>query len=151
MQVILLEKVQNLGALGDQVNVKPGHGRNFLIPRGKAVPATTANRQKFEARRAELEASAQKELAAAQTRAEQLKALALDITVIAGDEGRLFGSVGTRDIAEALKNRGVEIDKSSVLLPNGALRQLGEHMVEIQLYADLRAAVKINLIPKAAE
>ena len=149
MQVILLEKIQNLGSLGDQVNVKPGHGRNFLIPQAKAVPANEKNRKHIEARRAELEEVAKKELAAAQRVAEQLEKVALDMTAKAGAEGRLFGSIGTRDIVAALATKDITVAKSNILLPNGAIRQLGEHDVEIQLHSDLRVAVKINLTAAA--
>ncbi|HNI63480.1 MAG TPA: 50S ribosomal protein L9, partial [Agitococcus sp.] len=137
MEVILLEKVANLGALGTKVNVKPGYGRNFLIPQGKAVPATKANLEAFEARRAELERQEAETLAAAQARAEQLATLAVVIAAKSGDEGKLFGSVGTRDIAEAVTAAGVAVNKLEVRLPNGALRNTGEYKIALQLHSDV--------------
>lgn len=128
MEVILLENISNLGALGDKVNVKAGFGRNYLVPQGKAVPATANNIAEFEARRADLEAAAAATLAAAETRAEAINALGLiSIPANAGEEGKLFGSVGTRDIADAITAAGCEVDKSEVRLPEGALRDLGEY------------------------
>ncbi len=126
MQVILLDKIANLGGLGDQVVVKSGFARNFLFPKGKAVPATKANIETFEARRADLEAKIAEELVAAQARAEKLEALA-EVTLVskAGDEGKLFGSIGTRDIAEAISAVGVEVAKSEVRLPLGTIRETG--------------------------
>jgi len=129
MDVILLEKVKNLGSLGARVSVKPGYGRNFLIPKGKAVPATEANIAAFDARRAELERQEAETLAAAQARAAQLAEIAVVIAAKSGDEGKLFGSVGTRDIAEAITAAGVTVDKSEVRLPNGAIRNTGEYTV----------------------
>ena len=119
MEIILLEKIKNLGALGAKVVVKSGYGRNFLIPQGKAVPATEKNVAEFEARRAELEAKANTVLADAQARGERISALAVVIAAKAGDEGKLFGSVGTRDIAEAISGLGETVDKSEVRLPEG--------------------------------
>ncbi len=121
MQVILLEKVHNLGGLGDLVKVKPGYGRNFLIPQGKAAPATTQNVAKFEARRAELEKAAQEALKVGQARADQLKDVVISLTAKAGEEGKLFGSIGTRDIADAITAKGVKVQKSEILLPNGVI------------------------------
>jgi large subunit ribosomal protein L9 len=147
MEVILLENIGNLGALGDKVDVKPGYGRNFLIPQGKAVPATEDNVAKFEARRAELEAAAADTLAAAAARGEALTALgSVDIAATAGEEGKLFGSVGTRDIAEALTAAGCEVDKAEVRLPEGAIRELGEFEIMIQLHAEVTASVAINIV-----
>ena len=146
MDVILLEKVKNLGALGARVTVKPGYGRNFLIPQGKAVPATAANVASFEARRAELERQEAEVLAAAQSRAEQLASLAVVIAAKSGDEGKLFGSVGTRDIAEAITAGGVAVDKSEVRLPNGALRNTGEYMVTLHLHTDVNAEVSVTIV-----
>jgi large subunit ribosomal protein L9 len=147
MDVILLENIGNLGGLGDKVNVKPGYGRNFLIPQGKAVPATEANVAEFEARRAELEAAAAEQLAAAQARAEQLGALEpVQIEANAGEEGKLFGSVGTRDIAEAVSAAGCAIDKAEVRLPEGALRELGEFEVAIQVHSEVTAEVTIAVV-----
>ena len=146
MDVILLEKVKNLGALGARVTVKPGYGRNFLIPQGKAVPATAANVASFEARRAELERQEAEVLAAAQSRAEQLASLAVVIAAKSGDEGKLFGSVGTRDIAEAITAGGVAVDKSEVRLPNGALRNTGEYTVTLHLHGDVNAEVSVTVV-----
>ncbi|HIF9252247.1 TPA: 50S ribosomal protein L9 [Photobacterium damselae] len=147
MQVILLDKIANLGGLGDQVNVKAGYARNFLIPQAKAVMATKANVEMFEARRAELEAKVAEQQAAAQARAEALNALeAVVIASKAGDEGKLFGSIGTRDIADAVTAAGVALVKSEVRLPEGALRTTGEFEVSIQLNSDVFATVKLNVI-----
>ena len=147
MEVILLENIGNLGALGDTVVVKPGYGRNFLIPQGKAVPATQDNVAKFETRRAELEAAAAETLAAAQARGEALTALeAVNIAATAGEEGKLFGSVGTRDIADALTAAGCEVDKSEVRLPEGVIRELGEYEIMIQVHAEVSASVAIHIV-----
>ena len=149
MEVILLENISNLGGLGDKVDVKAGFGRNYLIPQGKAVPATEAASAEFEARRAELEAAAATALGAAETRAEGINALGLiSIPANAGEEGKLFGSVGTRDIAEALTAAGCDVDKSEVRLPEGALRELGEYEVAIQVHGDVSAMVAIAVIPE---
>ncbi|MGB0734045.1 MAG: 50S ribosomal protein L9, partial [Pontibacterium sp.] len=126
MEVILLDKIGKLGGLGDKVKVKAGFGRNYLIPQGKAVPATATNVAEFEARRAELEAAAAEAIAAATARAEQLNEKEVTIASKAGDEGKLFGSIGTRDIADAITAAGVEVAKSEVRLPEGALRNVGE-------------------------
>ena len=147
MEVILLENIGNLGALGDKVDVKAGYGRNFLIPQGKAVPATGDNVAKFEARRAELETAAAETLAAAAARGDAMSALgSIDIAATAGEEGKLFGSVGTRDIAEALTAAGCEVDKAEVRLPEGVIRELGEFEVMIQLHAEVTASVAINIV-----
>lgn len=147
MEVILLENIGNLGVLGDKVVVKAGYGRNFLIPKGKAVPATEGNSAEFEARRAELEAAAATVLAQAQGRGEALEALdTLSIGANAGEEGKLFGSVGTRDIAEAITAAGVEVDKSEVRLPEGALRELGDFDIAIQVHGEVTATVAISVI-----
>ncbi len=147
MEVILLENVGSLGALGDKVDVKPGYGRNFLIPQGKAVPATEDNVAKFEARRAELEAAAAAALEAAQKRADALTGLeAVQIAATAGDEGKLFGSIGTRDIAEAITAAGCEVDKAEVRLPAGVIRELGEYEIMVQLHGDVAATVAIEVI-----
>ncbi len=147
MQIILLDKVANLGSLGDQVEVKSGYARNFLFPQGKAVPATAANVSKFEERRAELEAKLAADLEAAQQRAEQVNALAaVVITSKAGDEGKLFGSIGTRDIADAVTAAGVAVKKSEVLLPNGTLREVGEYSVELHLHSDVFATVTVQVV-----
>lgn len=147
MQVILLEKVRNLGALGDQVNVRSGYGRNFLIPQGKAVPATPANVEHFQEKRAELEKKAADQLAAAQARLASLVALErVVIPAKAGDEGKLFGSIGTRDIADAVSAAGVELQKSEVLLPNGALRSVGEFEIQVQVHSDVMGEITISIV-----
>jgi large subunit ribosomal protein L9 len=147
MEVILLENISKLGKLGQTVNVKAGFGRNFLIPQGKAVHATEINTAAFEARRAELEAAAAALLAAAQLRADAINALGLiSIAANAGEEGKLFGSVGTRDIAEAIVALGFEVDKSEVRLPSGALRELGEYEIAIQIHGDVTAMVAVAVI-----
>ncbi|MDH5324722.1 MAG: 50S ribosomal protein L9 [Gammaproteobacteria bacterium] len=146
MNVILLEKVHKLGNLGDNVSVKAGYGRNFLIPKGIAVPATADNVAKFEARRAELEKVAGEKLAAAEARKQQLTDLVVTIQHKAGDEGKLFGSVGTPDIADAINNAGVEVAKREVRLPQGVIRQVGEHNIDIELHSDVVATIKINVV-----
>lgn len=147
MEVILLEKVRNLGALGERVKVKAGYGRNFLVPKGKAVYATADNVKKFEARRAELETLEADALKAAQEKQKALADLAIvTIATKAGDEGKLFGSVGTRDIAKAITDAGVAVDKSEVALPLGVLRNVGEYDIEIELHGDVSAMVKINIV-----
>jgi large subunit ribosomal protein L9 len=149
MEVILLENISNLGGLGDKVDVKAGFGRNYLIPQGKAVPATAAHTAEFETRRAELEAAAAASLSSAEVRAAAVNALGLiSIEANAGEEGKLFGSVGTRDIAEAVTAAGCEIDKSEVRLPEGALRDLGEYEIAIQIHGDVTASVAIAVIPE---
>ncbi|AWK44098.1 50S ribosomal protein L9 [Photorhabdus laumondii subsp. laumondii] len=150
MQIILLDKVANLGSLGDQVNVKPGYARNYLVPQGKAVPATKKNIEFFEARRAELEANLANVLATAEARAEKINALgSVTIASKAGDEGKLFGSVGTRDIADAVTAAGVEVSKSEVRLPNGVLRTIGEHEVNFQVHSDVFAKLNVNIVAEA--
>ncbi|GLZ85324.1 50S ribosomal protein L9 [Metapseudomonas resinovorans] len=146
MEVILLEKIANLGNLGDKVNVKSGYGRNFLLPKGKATAATAANVAAFEARRAELEKQAADKKAAAETRAAQLSELEVTITASAGDEGKLFGSIGTHDIADALTAAGVPVAKAEVRLPNGTIRQVGEYDVALHLHTDVEAAVKLIVV-----
>ncbi|GAB1437998.1 50S ribosomal protein L9 [Providencia sp.] len=147
MQVILLDKVANLGSLGDQVNVKSGYARNFLVPQGKAVPATKKNVEFFEARRAELEAKLADVLAAAQARAAAVTALgSVTLASKAGDEGKLFGSIGTRDIADAITAAGVTVAKSEVRLPNGVLRTTGDHEVHFQLHSDVFAELNVIIV-----
>lgn len=146
MDVILLQRIKNLGALGDKVSVKSGYGRNYLIPQGKAVSATEANSAAFEARRAELERQEAALLASAQQRAEQLGEVNVVITAKAGDEGKLFGSIGTRDIADALTASGLEVDRTEVRLPNGALRNTGEYNIAVQLHHDVMAEVLVTII-----
>ncbi len=150
MNVILLDKIANLGNLGDQVSVKAGYARNFLLPQGKAVVANAANVEVFEARRAELEAKLAAELAAANERAE--KVVALGTVVIAskaGDEGKLFGSIGNRDIADAVTAAGVELAKSEVRLPLGAIRVAGEYEIDVQLHTEVKAVVKLSVVAEA--
>ena len=150
MEIILLDKIANLGGLGDQVTVKSGYARNFLFPTGKAVPATKDNVEKFEQRRAELEAKIADALANAETRAEKLSSLeTIIIAAPAGDEGKLFGSVGTRDIAEAISAAGVEVVKSEVKLPTGTLREIGEYDIDVQVHGDVTATVKLSIIAEA--
>jgi len=146
MNVILLEKVGKLGSLGDKVTVKSGYGRNFLIPFGKAVPANDANVAEFETRRAELEKVAAEKMAGAEKRAEKLNELAVTIVSKAGDEGKLFGSIGTRDIADAVSAAGVEIAKSEVKLPEGSLRTVGDFEIAVQLHSDVTAIVKLAVV-----
>lgn len=149
MEVILLENISNLGNLGDKVDVKAGFGRNYLIPQGKAVPATEDAVAQFEARRAELEASAAEALAAAEARGAELNALQLiTIAANAGEEGKLFGSIGTRDIADAVIAAGVEIDKAEVRLPEGALREVGEYEVDIQVHGEVTATIAVAVVPE---
>ena len=143
MEVILLEKVENLGNLGDRVKVRPGYGRNFLIPSGKATPATEEHIKAFEARRAELEKAAADALAKAEARREQLVGLSITIRAKAGDEGKLFGSVGTTDIAAAITATGVELERSEVRLPEGAFRQIGEYLVPLHLHTDVNTEVTV--------
>lgn len=143
MEVILLEKVGKLGGLGDKVKVKAGFGRNYLIPFGKAVFASAANMADFEARRVELEKAASDALTRANGRASELAEKEVVITAKAGEEGKLFGSVGAREISEALNALGTEVAKSEIKLPEGALRQLGEYDIDVQLHADVMVAVKV--------
>ena len=146
MEVILLEKIHNLGELGQQVRVKPGYGRNYLIPKGKAVAATADNIAKFESRRAELEQAQQDAEARATSRAAGMTDLKVTISRRAGNEGKLYGSVGTADIAEAATAAGTEILKQEVRLPAGPLRMLGEHQVDIQLHGDVVASITVNIV-----
>jgi large subunit ribosomal protein L9 len=143
MEIILLQKVENVGSIGDRVRVKSGYARNFLIPQGKATLATTANIAKFEVRRAELEAKAAAELGAAQARAKKLEGFVIKITMQAGAEGKLFGSVGTVDIADAVGKQGVEIERSEVRLADGPLRTAGEHEVNLHLHTDVDVLLKV--------
>lgn len=146
MEVILLEKVANLGTLGDKVKVKSGYGRNFLLPYGKAVAATAENLQAFEARRAELEKAAAEKLSTAQSRAEALEGQSFTIASKAGDEGKLFGSIGVRDIADAVTAGGTDVEKSEVRLPEGPLRAVGEYEIELQLHSDVTVAIKLAVV-----
>jgi len=150
MQVILLSKVENLGSLGDVVRVRPGYARNFLIPYGKAKPATKANMEEFETRRAELEKKAAEELAAAQARADKIgEEPSVEIAVKAGSEGKLFGSVGTVEIADAVADAfGVEVEKREVRLPEGALRALGEFPVQLHLHSEVDVDITVVVVPE---
>lgn len=150
MEVILLDKIAKLGGLGDKVSVKSGYARNYLLPKGKAVFASTANVEHFEARRAELEAQLAKTLAAAEVRATKLTELA-EVTIAskAGDEGKLFGSIGTRDIANAITEAGVEVTKAEVRLPLGAIRETGEFEIVIHLHNDVDTNIKVVVIAEA--
>jgi len=146
MDIILLEKVGGLGNLGDKVRVKGGFGRNFLIPYGKAVSATTDNVARFEAKRAELEKGATERLAAAQARADKLSGLKVTIAANAGDEGKLFGSIGTRDVADAITATGNEVGKSEVRMPNGVIRAIGDYQIDVQLHSDVTATVTVSVV-----
>ena len=148
MNVILLEKIGNLGDLGDEVAVKPGFARNYLLPQGKAVTADDENRTVFEGRRAELEASANEKLAEANTRAEKLVDKELSIAVKSGEEGRLYGSVGTQNIADALTAEGISVERSEIRMPEGVIRVLGEYEIAIQLHTDVTAQIKVAVIPE---
>jgi large subunit ribosomal protein L9 len=149
MEIILLQKVDNLGDLGEKVNVKNGFGRNFLIPSGKAIPATDANLKVFEQRRAELEKEANDKLKAAENRKAKLDGMEVSITCKAGDEGRLFGSVGTADIAKAITDADEVVEKKEVMLPNGPFRVAGEYEVDLHLHADVNANIKLSIVPEA--
>ena len=151
MDIILLQRIKNLGKLGDKVSVKAGYGRNYLIPQGQAVAATEANTAAFEARRAELEKAEADVLAAAQARASQLDEVNIVITAKAGDEGKLFGSIGTRDIAEALTNSGLEVDRAEIKLPEGTLRHIGEYNVDIQLHHDVTATILVTILSENSD
>ncbi len=146
MNVILLEPLGGLGDLGDEVSVKAGFARNFLLPQGKAVRATDENRQVFEERRVELETSANERLTTAQARAGKLEGVELTIVVKAGEEGKLYGSVGTQDIATALGEQGADIQKSEVRLPGGAIRALGDYLVAVQLHSDVSVDVPLAVV-----
>ena len=148
MNVILLQKVANLGNIGDRVKVRSGYGRNFLLPQGKATLATPENIARFEARRAELERSAREHLESAGERAVALKDFKLTIPAKAGTEGKLFGSIGTADIAEACSKAGFKIERSEVRLPSGPLRTLGEHVVSLHLHADVDVPLAVSVVPE---
>jgi large subunit ribosomal protein L9 len=149
MEVILLEKVVNLGQLGDVVKVRNGYARNFLIPQGKARRATEQNRKEFEARRAELEKAQSELLAQATTRAAKLDGLMLQISQKAGVDGKLFGSVTNIDIAEALKNQGTEVERSQIRMPHGPLKQVGDHQVSVVLNPDAIAHITVSVLGEA--
>ena len=146
MQVILMEKVVNLGGLGDVVKVKDGFARNFLIPQGKAKRATQANLKEFENRRAELEKKANEQLTGAQERAEKIEGLKIDIAQKAGVDGRLFGSVTNADIAESLGKLGLQVKKSEIRMPQGPLKHIGEYPVTLQLHTDVLAHITVHVV-----
>lgn len=146
MEVILLQKVANLGNIGDRVKVKSGFGRNFLLPQGKATLATADNVARFEVRRAELEHAARQHLSSAEERAAAMKEFKLVIPAKAGTEGKLFGSIGTSDIAEAATRAGFNVQRSEVRLPNGALRTVGEHSVTLHLHADVDVPLAVTIV-----
>lgn len=149
MEVILLEKIANLGNLGDKVNIKSGYGRNYLIPQGKAVPATPTKVAEFEARRAELEKAAVEKLQAAQARGNEISKLQIVIAHKAGDEGRLFGSVGTHNIAEAITAAGIPVEKHEIRLPHGAIRHVGEFDIDIAVHSDVVITLPIKVVAEA--
>jgi len=149
MELILIQKVKNLGALGDKVNVKPGYGRNYLVPHGKAVSATAANVADFEKRRAEFEAKASGLQSDASARKEKLESASVTIRANASTEGKLYGSVGPRDIAEAFAAAGYPLAKSEVVLSDGPLRRTGEHEVQVTLHADVHCTVKVIVVPES--
>ena len=147
MEVILLDKVENLGGLGDKVKVQAGYGRNFLIPQGKAVPATAGNLAEFEKRRAELEAQIADELKKAEARKAELEGKRLEIRARAGEEGKLFGSVGTTDVVDALKAAGIEVERREVRMPDtGPIHELGDFEIGIHLHSDVDATVTIAVV-----
>jgi len=146
MQIILLEKIAKLGGLGDQVNVKPGYARNFLIPQGKAVVATKTNVEHFEARRAELEKAANDKLATANDRKAKIEDVELTVAVKAGEDGKLYGSLGNRDIAELATEAGVELVKSEVRLPTGPVRATGEYEISVHLHPEVNATLKVLVV-----
>jgi large subunit ribosomal protein L9 len=148
MQVILLQKVANLGNIGDMVNVKSGYGRNFLLPKGKATMATKENIVKFEARRAELEQKAREELASAEERASKLKGFKVTVAAKAGNEGKLFGSIGTADIAEACTRAGFKVSRAEVDLAGGLIRNVGDHQVRLVLHTDVVVELAVAVIPE---
>ena len=150
MQLILLQNVTNLGKLGDKVNVKPGYGRNFLVPQGKATPATPANLAEFEAKRAEYEAKAKAQLEGAEGRKAALENAEVTISANASTEGKLYGSIGPREIAEALTKIGHKVEKSEVVMGEGPLRNIGEYDVLVHLHADIETTVKVIVVAEAA-
>ncbi len=149
MEVILLEKIANLGNLGDKVTVKSGYGRNFLVPQGKAVAATAEKIAEFEQRRAELEKAAAEKLAAAESRSEAISKLEIVITQKAGDEGKLFGSVGTQNIADAITAAGAKVEKHEVRLPEGVIRNIGEYNIDINLHSDVTVTLPVKIVAEA--
>ncbi len=150
MDVILLEKIRNLGGLGDQVKVRPGFARNYLIPYGKAVPATAENKQKFDARRKELEGMQEEALAKARARAEQIDGVTIQIMRKVSEEGKLFGSVGARDIAEAAHEAGFEVAKSEIQLAQGPIKETGDHEVWVSLHPEINARMIVSVVGEAS-
>jgi large subunit ribosomal protein L9 len=148
MEVILLDKVENLGNLGDRVKVRPGYARNYLFPKGIAKAATAENIAEFEARRAELEQAAAQAQAAAEARRQRLDGLMLTIAAKAGSEGKLFGSIGPTDIVEAAAATGVEIERREVSMPSGTLRHTGDYEIDLHLYGDVNATIRVSVVPK---
>ena len=148
MELILLEKVQNLGDLGEKVNVKPGFGRNYLVPQGKAVPATAENIALFKARRAELEVAATNRLSSAEARREAMKDVEIEIVTNASEEGKLYGSIGPREIADSVARLGHALNKSEVMMGEGPIRTTGEFEVMIQLHADVETTIKVHVKPE---
>ncbi|WP_110668691.1 50S ribosomal protein L9 [Salinicola halophilus] len=146
MEVILLDNIGKLGDLGDKVTVKPGYGRNYLVPYGLAVPATKDNVEAFEAQRAELEAQSADRKAQAEERAAQLAEIELSLVAKAGDEGKLFGSIGPRDLAEAMAQAGIDVSKSEVRMPEGPIRQTGEYDIAMQLHAEVSSSVRVVVV-----
>ena len=146
MEVILLDNIGKLGGLGDKVTVKPGYGRNYLVPYGLAVPATKDNVEAFEAQRAELEAQAAERKAIAESRAVQLAEIELSLVAKSGEEGKLFGSIGPRDLAEALVQAGIDVAKSEVRMPEGPIRQTGEYDIDLNLHAEVEATVRVVVV-----
>ncbi|WP_454782420.1 50S ribosomal protein L9 [Legionella sp. WA2022007384] len=147
MEVILLEKVRNLGNLGDKVNVKSGYGRNFLIPQNKAVFATPKNIELFEQRRVELEKKAQQSLAVAEQRAAKLNDTTIVINAMASDEGKLYGSVGVNEVKDALVEKGIEAVKREIVMPEGPLHSIGNFVVEIHVHSDVIAKLHVEIVP----
>lgn len=151
MEIILLERIQHLGDVGDLVKVRPGYARNYLIPKGKAVLATAAKKAEFEQHRKELEQAAQSKLESAQARAGQLNGVSVTISRLASEEGRLFGSVGTTDIAEAVSAVGMELAKSEIHLPEGPLKTLGTHVVALTLHPEVDVSITVNVVAEEGE
>ncbi|WED44411.1 50S ribosomal protein L9 [Legionella cardiaca] len=147
MEVILLEKIRNLGNLGDKVNVKAGYGRNYLIPQSKAVFATEENVKRFEERRADLEKKAQQSLANAEQRAAKLNDVTIVISAMASDEGKLYGSVGPNEVKDALKAKSIEVSKREIVMPEGPIHSIGDYVVEIHVHSDVIANLQIQIVP----
>ncbi len=147
MEVILLEKVRNLGNLGDKVNVKSGYGRNYLIPQNKAVFATVKSIEQFEQRRAELEKKAQQSLSGAEQRAAKLNDTTLVVSAMASDEGKLYGSVGVNEIKDALIAKGIEVSKREIVMPEGPLHSIGNFVVEVHVHSDVFAHLQLEIVP----